>query len=63
MAVAVYAGSFDPFTYGHLDILRQGLEMFECIHNRHNVFTSFLYIVGVGVFDFIVEEANGIENY
>ena len=30
--------SYDPFTYGHLDILRQGLEMFECIHNRHNVF-------------------------
>ena len=29
MAVALYAGSFDPFTYGHLDILEQACEVFD----------------------------------
>jgi len=29
MTVAVYAGSFDPFTYGHLDILKRGLKIFD----------------------------------
>lgn len=27
--VAVYPGSFDPITYGHLDILHRGLELFD----------------------------------
>ncbi len=27
--VAVYPGSFDPVTYGHLDIIRRGLEVFD----------------------------------
>ncbi|HDR46466.1 MAG TPA: pantetheine-phosphate adenylyltransferase [Geoalkalibacter subterraneus] len=26
---AVYPGSFDPVTYGHLDIIRRGLEVFD----------------------------------
>ena len=29
MKVAVYAGSFDPFTYGHLDILKRSAEIFD----------------------------------
>lgn len=29
MKVAVYPGSFDPFTYGHLDILQRALNIFE----------------------------------
>ena len=29
MAVAIYAGSFDPITYGHIDILENGAEIFE----------------------------------
>ncbi len=29
MAVAVYAGSFDPFTLGHLDILKRSCEIFD----------------------------------
>jgi pantetheine-phosphate adenylyltransferase len=28
---AVYPGSFDPITYGHLDIIERGLEVFEKI--------------------------------
>ncbi|MEL6348005.1 MAG: pantetheine-phosphate adenylyltransferase [Myxococcota bacterium] len=27
--VAVYAGSFDPITYGHLDVARRGAQLFE----------------------------------
>ena len=31
MTIAVYAGSFDPFTYGHLDILNRSREIFDKI--------------------------------
>lgn len=27
--IAVYPGSFDPITYGHLDIIQRGLEVFD----------------------------------
>lgn len=29
MRVAVYPGSFDPVTYGHLDVIRRAAEVFE----------------------------------
>jgi pantetheine-phosphate adenylyltransferase len=29
--VAVYPGSFDPITYGHLDILARGLKLFDTV--------------------------------
>lgn len=29
MATAVYPGSFDPITYGHLDIIRRAAEVFD----------------------------------
>jgi len=29
MKVAIYAGSFDPVTYGHLDILKRALTIFD----------------------------------
>lgn len=32
MAIAVYPGSFDPFTYGHLDIATRAAKMFETVH-------------------------------
>ena len=32
MASAVYPGSFDPFTYGHLDIATRAAKMFETVH-------------------------------
>lgn len=32
MANAVYPGSFDPFTYGHLDIATRAAKMFETVH-------------------------------
>ena len=29
---AVYAGSFDPFTNGHLDIVKKGSKLFDEVH-------------------------------
>ncbi|MCK4926585.1 adenylyltransferase/cytidyltransferase family protein, partial [Candidatus Aerophobetes bacterium] len=29
--IAVYPGSFDPVTYGHLDIIRRSQELFDLI--------------------------------
>ncbi|MGN1059790.1 MAG: adenylyltransferase/cytidyltransferase family protein, partial [Clostridia bacterium] len=29
MSIAVYPGSFDPITCGHLDIIRRGSTMFD----------------------------------
>ncbi len=29
MALALYPGTFDPFTYGHLDILERALRLFD----------------------------------
>ncbi len=29
--VAVYPGSFDPITYGHLDIINRGLKIFDMV--------------------------------
>ena len=31
MTIAIYPGSFDPFTNGHLDILKSGAEIFDKI--------------------------------
>ena len=31
MNLALYPGTFDPFTYGHLDVLRRALQLFEQI--------------------------------
>ena len=31
MRTAVYAGSFDPPTHGHLWMIERGLEMFDCL--------------------------------
>lgn len=30
--IAVYAGSFDPFTYGHLDVLVQASQVFDQVY-------------------------------
>jgi pantetheine-phosphate adenylyltransferase len=31
MKIAVYPGSFDPITYGHLDIIDRGLKIFDSV--------------------------------
>lgn len=32
MNEAIYAGSFDPVTYGHIDIIQRGIKMFGKVH-------------------------------
>ena len=32
MAIAVYPGSFDPFTYGHIDIATRAAKIFDTLH-------------------------------
>lgn len=44
--IAVYPGSFDPITYGHLDIIKRGLKVFDeiivavaCNSQKNSLFT------------------------
>ena len=46
MAVAVYPGSFDPITYGHIDIVRRARKLFRKLYvaivantHKHPLFT------------------------
>ena len=31
---AIYAGSFDPFTVGHLHVLKQACDVFDKVYTR-----------------------------
>jgi len=46
MIKAIYPGSFDPITYGHLDIIKRGAKIFDEVYvvvlnnsNKHPLFT------------------------
>jgi pantetheine-phosphate adenylyltransferase len=43
--IAVYPGSFDPITYGHLDIIERGLEVFDeiIVAVAHNIDKKSLF--------------------
>ncbi len=45
--IAIYPGTFDPVTYGHLDILRRSLEIFDrvIVAVAHNIRKSPLFTV------------------
>ena len=45
--VAIYPGTFDPITFGHIDVIKKGLKLFEKIvvavsdvDNKHYLFNS-----------------------
>lgn len=45
--IAIYPGSFDPFTNGHLDIVKKGSKLFDEVHiiigvnaNKHRTYDS-----------------------
>ena len=55
MKIAVYPGSFDPFTLGHKDILLRSSRIFDKVivaigenHGKQNLFTiEEIFIVGI----------------
>ncbi len=61
--VAVYPGSFDPITFGHLDILSRGLELFDrvIVAVAHNIEKKGLFSVEERM-DLIRESVNGNMN-
>ena len=45
--IAVYPGTFDPITYGHIDVIKKGLKLFDKIivgvsdeSNKNYLFSS-----------------------
>lgn len=58
--IAVYPGSFDPITYGHLDILMRGLELFDdiIVAVANNIEKKSLFTVRERM-DLIRESVNG----
>ncbi len=61
--VAVYPGSFDPITYGHLDILHRGLKLFDTVicAIATNIEKKALFTVQERM-DLIRESINGDKN-
>ena len=60
--VAVYPGSFDPMTNGHLDIIKRGLRMFDelIVLIAHNPKKSFLFSVQERI-ELIKQVVNGMD--
>jgi pantetheine-phosphate adenylyltransferase len=61
--VAVYPGSFDPITFGHLDILHRGLELFDkvIVAIANNIEKKALFTVDERK-DLIRRSVNGNDN-
>ena len=62
---AIYAGSFDPFTNGHLDIVREASKMFEVVyvlicHNPYKLRQTSKQQMEVAIDDTL--EREGISN-
>jgi len=45
--IAIYPGTFDPITYGHIDVIQKGLKIFDNIiiaisngNQKHHLFTA-----------------------
>jgi len=61
--IAVYPGSFDPITLGHIDILMRGLELFDkvIVAIAHNIQKKSLFTVQERM-DLIKKSVMGNEN-
>jgi len=60
--VAIYPGSFDPMTNGHLDMIKRGLRMFDelIVLIAFNPHKSFLFSVPERI-DLITRVINGLD--
>lgn len=63
--IAVYAGSFDPFTNGHLSILKEACEVFDCVYlcianNSNKKRTVPIDLMEIAILETLKE--NGIDN-
>ncbi len=45
MKIAVYPGTFDPITYGHIDVLKRSLKLFDKVYMviAHNIEKNTLF--------------------
>jgi pantetheine-phosphate adenylyltransferase len=63
MAIAVYPGSFDPFTFGHLDIAIRAAKMFDTVHvvvvHNPNKKPRFLAAARVAMISEVLENQPG----
>lgn len=65
MAIAVYPGSFDPVTYGHLDIIKRSAQLFDkvIVGVLHNYAKSPLFSVEerVNILEKVTQGMSNIE--
>ena len=63
MKKAVYPGTFDPVTYGHLDVIKRGSKIFDelIIAVGHNPFKKPIFTVQERM-DMLSENTRGIRN-
>jgi pantetheine-phosphate adenylyltransferase len=61
--IAIYPGSFDPVTYGHIDITKRGLKLFDriIVAILHNPCKKSLFTIEERL-DMLNESMAGIEN-
>jgi pantetheine-phosphate adenylyltransferase len=61
--IAIYPGSFDPVTYGHIDITKRGLKLFDriIVAILHNPCKQSLFTIDERL-DMLNESMAGIEN-
>ena len=38
--IAIYPGTFDPITYGHIDVIKKALKLFDNIVVKFSIHTS-----------------------
>ncbi|MBN1614852.1 MAG: pantetheine-phosphate adenylyltransferase [Deltaproteobacteria bacterium] len=60
--IAIYPGSFDPMTNGHLDMIKRGLRMFDelIVLIAYNPHKSFLFSVDERI-DLVKRVINGLD--